>query len=153
MKVYWAFLLLSSLLCTLFSNAVFSAEPSDADSPYFIEGYDVVSYFRDTGPQLGWIDLSTEYNGKKMLFASETNLADFLVNPDIYMPAYDGYCAYGMVYGMKSKIDPLQYDIVDGRLYLQLDQGTKWRWNRKISRYIKKSDKAWKKLSVLSDNN
>ena len=67
------------------------------------------------------------------------------------MPAYNGYCAYGMVYGMKSKVDPLQYDVVDGRLYLQLDGGTKKRWNRRVSRNIRKSDKIWKKLTAPSE--
>lgn len=152
-KAFWVLLLLSSLLTTLFSSDAFSAESSESTSPFFIEGYDVVSYFRDTGPLQGEVDYALEHQGKLMLFSSKNNLLDFLDNPEIYMPAYNGYCAYGMVYGMKSRVDPLQYDIVDGRLYLQLDRGTKRRWNRRIGRYIKKSDRAWKKISVLSDNN
>lgn len=85
-----------------------------------------------------------------MLFINQENLDKFMANPDTYLPAYNGYCAYGMVYGMKSKIDPLQYDIVNGRLYLQLDNGTKRRWSRRIKRNIRRSDKAWGKL--LSSN-
>lgn len=130
---------------------VTNASATNSDSPYFIEGYDVVSYFRGSRPVKGLPALSLDYEGKTLLFSSEQNKQDFLKSPNTYMPAYNGYCAYGMVYGMKSKIDPLQYDIVDGRLYLQLDRGTKRRWNRRINRYIKKSDKAWQKIEIANN--
>lgn len=144
-----AFLLFfSSILLFSYCRGAIAAESGDSNSPYFIEGYDVVSYYRDSGPLPGTPQISIDYQDKTLLFSSTDNLNDFLADPEKYMPAYNGYCAYGMVYGMTSKIDPLQYDIVDGRLYLQLDKGTKRRWNRRISRYIKKSDRAWKKIKV-----
>ncbi len=130
------------------SGLIANASASTSDSGYFIEGYDVVSYFIADRPSKGTPEISTEYKGKTLLFSSEENRAAFMANPESYMPAYNGYCAYGMVYGMKSEIDPLEYDIVDGRLYLQLDRGTKRRWNRRINRYITKSDKAWQKLGL-----
>lgn len=137
------FLLLVSMCMTMLSTAAFSKENTRGGAPFFIEGYDVVSYFQDTGPLLGTIAFSTKYQNKQLLFSNQTNLQSFLADPEKYMPAYNGYCAYGMVYGMTSIVDPLIYDVVDGRLYLQLDRGTKKRWNRRVGRYIKKGNKAW----------
>lgn len=144
--------LLAGLWLALVNFDADAGNSSASESAYFIEGYDVVSYFRDSGPQPGKTSITTTYQDNILLFSTEANRSDFLANPEIFMPAYNGYCAYGMVFGMKSKVDPLQYDIVDGRLFLQLDKGTKRRWNRRISRNIRKSEKAWKKLSASVDD-
>lgn len=132
------------LVCSAFSATANETEP-------FISGYDVVSYFRDSGPLEGRPDFSTRHNSHNLWFASQENLNDFLVEPDKYMPAYNGYCAYGMVFGMISEVDPLQYDIIDGALYLQLDSGTKRRFNRRLKRNLKKSKRAWNKLSASAE--
>ena len=132
----------------LFQSPALASKSTESDSPYFIEGYDVVSYFRDSGPTPGSTYYPLVYKANSLLFANEQNLIDFTTDPESYMPAYNGHCAYGMVFGMKSRVDPLQYDIVDGRLYLQLDGGTKKRWNRRVSRNIRKSDKIWKKMTL-----
>ena len=137
-----------AVFLSIFSTATFATSSKQSSSPYFIEGFDVVSYFRDSGPLEGSTDLMVVKDDLTLLFSSEENLSDFQENPDAYMPAYNGNCAYGIVYGMKSMIDPLQYDIVDGRLYLQLNSGTKNRWNRRVTRNIKKGDRVWKKLST-----
>lgn len=144
-------LLFFSILLLTIQPSTATAKNAESSSPYFIEGYDVVSYFRDTGPLEGNPDFSLSYENNTLIFSSEDNLIAFQADPESYMPAYNGYCAYGMVYGMKSKVDPLQYDVVDGRLYLQLDGGTKKRWNRRVSRNIRKSDKIWKKLTAPSE--
>ena len=142
--------LLLGITLLLFQTPALASKSTDSHSPHFIEGYDVVSYFRDSGPVPGNIYYPLEYDAHTLLFASEQNLIDFKTDPESYMPAYNGYCAYGMVYGMKSRVNPLQYDIVDGRLYLQLDGGTKKRWNRRVGRNIRKSDKIWKKMTLPS---
>ncbi len=147
-RIIQTFALIFGIFLALMNAPMASADTESSGSPYFIDGYDVVSYFRDSGPVEGNLDFSTNYEEKILLFSSEKNLADFVATPEDFMPAYNGYCAYGMVYGMKSGVDPLQYDIVDGRLYLQLNGGTKNRWNRRVSRYIKKSDRVWKSLTA-----
>lgn len=140
------------LFITLFCSTAFGKDSSGSEDTNFIQGYDVVSYFRDTGPLEGSSQYSTVYQQHTLLFNSEKNLMDFKSDPASFMPAYNGYCAYGMVFGMKSKVDPLQYDIVDGQLYLQLDGGTKKRFNRRLGRNIKKSKRAWNKLIASGSN-
>lgn len=125
----------------------FHTQARDQPEGYFLQGYDIVSYFRPSGPILGLSKYSYRYNGQLHIFSSPQNMEDFKLSPAQYLPEYGGFCAYGMVYGMKSGVDPLQYDIIDGKLYLHIDGGMQKRWHRKIGRYIKKGDRAWKKLS------
>jgi len=145
------FLIIGFVIISSLGSRMASANSDGSDSPYFVEGYDLVSYFSKGGPVPGNTEIKTEYDGRVLLFSSEENMAQFLADPATFMPAYNGYCAFGMAYGMKSKIDPMQYNIVDGRLYLQLDSGTKRRWSRKIGRYIKRSDRAWSKLLTRNE--
>ena len=37
------------------------------------------------------------------------------------LPAYGGFCAYGVALGKKFDDDPRYWKIVDGKLYLNLD--------------------------------
>jgi len=143
--------ILGGIILVLFSQVVYGTDPSPSDSPYFIHGYDLVSYHHEEGPVKGATTFSVKYKSHTLLFSSEETRDEFLGSPEYYMPAYNGYCAYGMVFGMKSKIDPLEFDIVDGKLFLQLDSGTRRRWNRKMNRNIKKGNRAWRKLAVTSD--
>jgi hypothetical protein len=46
-----------------------------------------------------------------------------VTNPEKYVPAYGGYCAFGISVGKKFIGDPEVWRIVDGRLYLNLDTG------------------------------
>ena len=55
-------------------------------------------------------------------FATAAHLETFKANPDKYIPAYGGYCAYGVSVGAKFDGDPRYWKIVDGKLYLNLDQ-------------------------------
>lgn len=139
------------LLFAFFTPSTLMGGSDSLSDSHFIEGFDLVSYFRKTGPVKGSSDFSMRYDEHTLLFANKKNLIDFQENPTTYMPAYNGNCAYGMVFGMKSKVDPLQYNIIDGKLYLLLDEGTKKRFNRRLDRNLKKSQRAWQKLFASSD--
>ena len=119
---------------------------SQSMSSLALDGYDVVSYFKNTSPVRGHPQYLVPHGEQLYMFASPENAALFEKNPDAYLPAYDGNCAYGMVHGMKSSIDPKVYEVVDNRLFLLINHGTKKRWSKKSDKYIKKSDKAWEKL-------
>ncbi|MCB4807027.1 YHS domain-containing protein [Tamlana sp. 62-3] len=85
---------------------------------YVAEGYDVVSYFKDT-PVEGKKELTTTYNGAKFKFSSSENLEKFKQDPERYIPQYGGYCAYAIAEkGEKVGVDPETYQIKDGKLYL-----------------------------------
>ena len=133
-------------LSSLMFLACARAAAADASLPLMAGGYDLVTYFQEQGPQPGNRKFSSTYEKHTLLFVSDENRKRFLTSPEKYMPAYGGNCSYGMVFGMKSKVDPTQYEIVDGRLHLLLDRGTLDRWKRRLDRNISKGDRAWKRL-------
>jgi YHS domain-containing protein len=117
---------------------------------YAINGFDPVAYFTVGHPVRGRRDLTVTYKGAKYAFSTPENRARFLKNPAKYEPQYGGFCAYGVAYGSKSDIDPEVWEIVDGKLYLLLNAGTKSLWKKQKRSYIRTADKAWK--SIIQPN-
>ena len=67
----------------------------------------------------------------------------FETTPNKYLPAYGGYCAYGLGVGKKFVADPEVWRIVNGILYLNLDKGIQEKWEKDVPGYIKKGDANW----------
>lgn len=111
-----------------------------------IYGYDPVSYF-DGKPTEGTADFQNQHNGITYLFSSKENEEKFLKNPEMYEPAYGGWCAYAMgVDGSKVKVDPKTYKITNGRLFLFYNfKGTNTLvpWNSDESGLTQKADQYW----------
>ena len=114
-----------------------------------IEGYDVVSYFKEKGPQPGKKEFSSTYKGVVFLFSRLENKEAFISEPLKFLPQYGGFCAYAMALkGKKVKIDPATYEIRDGKLYLFYHSGktnTLQLWDREgAENLIPKADYNWK---------
>lgn len=67
----------------------------------------------------------------------------FEANPEKYAPQFGGYCAYGVAVGKKFFSDPSIWEVVDGKLYLNLDKNIQKKWNEDKSRHIKKAHSNW----------
>jgi len=89
-----------------------------ANSTTGISGYDAVAYFTEGKPTRGNGHHVTVFDGVTYLFASEENKKTFEANPKKYIPAYGGYCAFGVTEKKKFVADPEAWKIVDGKLYL-----------------------------------
>lgn len=109
-------------------------------------GYDLVSYHQETGPVRGSGYHVAHHNEVAYLFANEENKTIFEANPEKYLPAYNGFCAYGVALGKKFHTDPTVYEIVEGKLYLNLDNGIQKEWSKDIPGNIVKADENWKSL-------
>jgi YHS domain-containing protein len=113
-----------------------------------IDGYDAVSYF--TGkPVEGDDKWQLIHKGAKYLFASNSNLAKFKANPDMYEPAYGGWCAYAMgATGEKVKVDVETFKIINGKVYLFYNfwgNNTLEDWNENEQKLKPAADKNWSK--------
>ena len=129
--------------------AVAAAAPSFADDHYDIPGlvgYDPVAYFTDGKPMRGSGYHVTAHEGVTYAFTSKEHQKMFEANPQKYLPAYGGYCAYGVAVGKKFVIDPEAWKIVDGVLYLNLDKDIQKKWEKDIPGYIKKAEANWPKI-------
>jgi len=114
-----------------------------------LEGYDPVSYF-DGKPVEGKSELKTDYKGIVYTFSSAVNLNKFKFSPEKYEPAYGGWCAYAMgESGVKVKIDPETYKIIDGKLYLFYNfwtNNTLKDWNKNEKALKSRGDQNWKQI-------
>lgn len=113
-----------------------------------IRGYDPVAYFRNGGPRLGKPEFSVRHGGTTWQFASAEHKALFEANPERYMPAYGGFCAYGTSRGYLVKIEPEAWSVVDGRLYLNYDLGVRKTWLERTKTYIARADGRWPQLTT-----
>ncbi len=138
-KNLFAVLLLSSL--SLVSFATIAADYSNSVTG--VSGYDLVSYHTDTGPVRGNGHNVSVYEGVTYLFDNAKNKQIFDNKPEKYLPAYGGYCAFGVSVGKKFVSDPEAWKIVNGKLYLNLDKNIQADWLKDIDGRIKSADKKW----------
>ena len=112
-----------------------------------IRGYDPVAYFRDGGPRPGKPEFALRYAGAVWHFASAEHKALFEADPERYVPAYGGYCAYGTSRGYLVKIEPEAWSIVEGRLYLNYDLDVRKTWLGRTKTYIARAEGNWPRLT------
>jgi len=110
-----------------------------------VGGYDVVSYFTNgDAPLAGSPEITAEHQGKRYLFAEAANRERFLAAPAKYAPQYDGLCAFAMARGARVMGDPRVYRIEGGRLYFNLNERVRARWERDLPECIGKADAHWR---------
>ncbi len=108
-----------------------------------LRGIDPTSYFNSGKPLEGDPSITVEHKGGTYRFASEKARAAFLQSPDFYLPQYGGYCAYGTAVGSKVDGDPYRWNIVDDKLYLNINRPVDLLWKTNKSGYIADANKNW----------
>lgn len=111
-----------------------------------IKGYDSVAYFTENKAVKGKKEFSFKWNGAVWYFSSQENLEAFKGNTAKYAPQYGGYCAYGVSKGYLVKIEPDQFTVLNGKLYLNYDSSVQKKWEVKKEKFIKLADE---KISEL----
>lgn len=111
-----------------------------------LSGYDPVAYFTDAKPARGSGFHVTVHDGVTYAFANEEHKKLFTADPQKYLPAYGGYCAYGVAIGKKFVADPEVWKVLDGKLYLNLDKTIQSKWEKDIPGHIKKADANWSNI-------
>jgi len=108
-----------------------------------IQGYDPVAYFTDAKAVPGDPEITATYDDATYRFASAEHRSAFQADPGKYVPQYGGYCAYGASQGYNAPIEPEQFTIADGKLYLNYNADVRKRWNEDRGSYISKADAYW----------
>ena len=144
MRVVKTLLPAVALLVAVVATPVFAQDYSKSTPG--ISGYDPVAYFTQGKPMKGNGYNVADYQGVTYAFANEDNRELFEANPEKYVPAYGGWCAYGVAVGKKFVADPQVWKIVKGTLYLNLDRNIQAKWNKDIPGYIETADSNWKEI-------
>lgn len=111
-----------------------------------LDGYDPVAYQTEARATPGSPAFTASHEGAVYRFVSAASKATFEADPGRYVPAYGGYCAYGMARGYRAKIDPRAFTVVNGRLYLNYSLDVRDRWSKDIAGYLQKADANWARL-------
>lgn len=136
--------IIASVLGIIFSINVLAADFSQSTPAVW--GYDVISYHTNKRPVRGSGHFTVDFKGATYLFSTLENKQMFSKNPEKYVPAYNGYCAFGVAKGKKFAADPEVWRIVDGTLYLNLDTKVQDLWLSDVDTMIKDGDTNWKQI-------
>ena len=124
-------------------NSIINADPHGRIT---LQGHDPVAFHVDRRPIKGEPTLAAEYLGYTYLFSSGANKATFEQQPEKYLPAYGGYCAYGVSLGVLAPVDIGTWEIIDGRLHLQFSRATKEKFAESRDECILKADESWERI-------
>ncbi|MGB6228538.1 MAG: YHS domain-containing (seleno)protein [Litorimonas sp.] len=135
---------------TLLNTPAFAADEvlvtaDVATSTLAVQGYDVIAY-RGGTPTLGSVDYAAMHEGATYRFASQANLDAFTADPARFVPAYGGFCAYGVAKGKKFEVDPTAFSLIDDVLYLNYNRRIQKKWSKKTDKYIDQADGNWSEL-------
>lgn len=111
-----------------------------------ISGADPVAYFTDAAFVPGSSEFSHEWKGATWQFATAENRDRFAENPEQYAPQFGGYCAWSMMQGRRSSVDPHAWDVIDGKLYMNFSPGMQAAWREEMARNIAKAEKQWAQI-------
>jgi len=89
-----------------------------------------------------------EYRGYKYLFSSEENKELFEKEAEKYLPAYGGFCAFGVSLGVLFPVEIDTWEIIDGRLVLQFSHEFKKKFEEDTDGNIRKADENWRKIEA-----
>lgn len=115
-------------------------EPASARAHYdlddgglALQGYDPVAYFVQGEAVEGDPSIEIRVEGVTYRFASASHRDAFAAEPDRFRPAYGGWCAWAVAEGGKTRPDPTNFIVSEGRLFLFFKNflvDTKKKWQR-----------------------
>lgn len=125
---------------------------NDFQSPE-LHGLCPIAYFALNEPMKGKSEFSSTYEDKLYYFVSEEAKQEFDKNPEKYIPAFGGLCAFGMSIEKEFDADPTNFKIIDGKLHLFLrndDTDALELWNKEDeAKCLANANKHWQARSTV----
>lgn len=115
-----------------------------------LSGYDPVGYLTQYKALKGRKEINSPHRGVTYFFATDENKKLFIASPDKYLPTYGGWCATAMAKGEKVEIDPTNFQVTNGRLFLFFKAfyaNAIKDWNKDEPNQTAKADANWKKIA------
>ncbi len=114
-----------------------------------LEGFSPVSYF-DGRAERGSALFAVEHDGVTYHLTDARQVAAFQRDPARFVPAFGGWCAFGMAVSDKFPVDPTSFQVVDGKLFLFLRNANidaRELWNQGDEReLLEKANAHWAKV-------
>jgi YHS domain-containing protein len=134
-----------SLAVLLLSTPLLAADLVNVSgaSKAAVSGHDPVAFFTDSRPVNGSPSITATHRGATYFFATEEHKRLFEQNPDMYVPQYGGFCAYGVALGKLFPVDISTWQVRNGKLYLNLNAEVLKEFNAAFEDNVVKADRNW----------
>jgi YHS domain-containing protein len=126
-------------------NRILNADPFGKIA---LQGYDPVAFHVQGKAVKGDPYIAAEALGYKFLFASEEDKAAFLKDPQKYLPAYGGYCAFGVTLGVFFPVEIGTWEMYEGRLVLQYNEAIKAKFAEDKTANHRKAAAKWREMEA-----
>ncbi len=111
-----------------------------------IGGYDPVTYFEHDARK-GRPEYTAMWAGAAWQFANEGDMRAFLAAPEIYAPAFGGYCATSLARGERVEADPRLFVVHRGRVYLFYSRENRDAFLAAPDRFATRARHEWQALA------
>lgn len=115
-------------------------------APLGLHGIDPVATLSIGNPIEGLATYAAVHDGVAYYFASEKNVTIFNKNPERYIPQNGGFCTFGVSKGKKFDGDPQYSSVVDGKLYVFLNENIFKLFLKNQQDTIAKAEAQWKDI-------
>lgn len=123
-----------------------SAGLTAVGAPLGLHGVDPVAFI-DLGNRIeGSARHAAVHDGVAFYFDTQANMDAFKANPAAYRPQNGGFCTFGVSVGKKFDGDPQYAEIVDGKLYVFLNEEIFRMFQKDRSGTIAKAAKNWPEI-------
>jgi hypothetical protein len=109
-----------------------------------IHRYDPVAYFTENKAIPGNENLLYGWNDAIWYFSSQENLDLFKSDPEKFAPQFGGYCVLAVSKGFTSDSDPVEFIIIDEKLYMCSDSGIRDELQSDSEEILGKAHENWK---------
>lgn len=117
-----------------------------AGAPLGLHGIDPVAFI-DIGNRIeGAAKYTAIHDGVAYYFSSQANLDAFKAAPAKYAPENGGFCTFGVSVGKKFDGNPRYAEVVDGKLYVFLNEDIFKMFQKDKAGTIAKAKAQWAKI-------
>lgn len=121
-----------------------------AGAPLGLHGADPVATIKIGNPVEGSAVFTAVHDGVAYYFSSQANLNSFKSNPARYIPQNGGFCTFGVSKGKKFDGDPQYSSVIDGKLYVFLNEQVFELYLKDQQGTITGAAKNWEKIQNVA---
>ena len=114
-----------------------------AGAPLGVHGVDTVLLTSHGAVSQGDAAHTIVHDGVAYYFASKETANTFKADPEKYAPQYGGYCTFAVALGRKLDGDPRYADIVDGKLYLFVNDAIYQKYKKNPQKTLRDAARKW----------
>ncbi len=117
-----------------------------AGAPLGLHGVDPVAFIEIGNRVEGTAEFTAVHDGVAYYFSTRANMNAFRRAPEKFLPAYGGFCTFGVSVAKKFDGDPQFADVHNGKLYVFLNEEIFRMYQKDKTGTIAKAESNWAKI-------